>query len=90
MATGNSRILSIDINEVLRLTTTMDESYLDAKRWEQLILSSMPNLSVFDFNHDNHLVLDNSAPYHDILKQFTSQFWIEKQWFFTHQHNWEG
>ncbi|CAF3962360.1 unnamed protein product [Rotaria sp. Silwood1] len=41
--------------EVLRITTRMDQSYLDAKRWEQLILSSMPNLLVFDFKHDNHV-----------------------------------
>ncbi|CAF1285311.1 unnamed protein product, partial [Rotaria sordida] len=39
--------------EVLRLTTKADESYLDAKQWEQLISSSMPNLRVFDINHDS-------------------------------------
>ncbi|CAF3255590.1 unnamed protein product, partial [Rotaria sp. Silwood2] len=76
--------------EVLHITTRMDQSYLDAKRWEQLIVSYMPNLRVFDFNNDNHVFLDNPATYHDILNQFTSQFWIEKQWFFTHQHNWQG
>ena len=76
--------------EVLHITTRSDQSYLDAQRWEQLILSSMPNLRVFNFNNHNHLEMVNPETYHDIVKQFTSRFWIERQWFFTHQHKWQG
>jgi hypothetical protein len=39
--------------EVLRLNTSYDQAYLDAKRWEDLILSSIPNLRIFDINHDH-------------------------------------
>jgi hypothetical protein len=73
--------------EVLRLTTEFDQAYLDANRWEQLILSSMPNLRIFDINHDG-LIRNNLLTYHDFINEFNSSFWIEKQWFFTHQHDW--
>ncbi|CAF1261998.1 unnamed protein product [Rotaria sordida] len=75
--------------EILCLTTKYDESYLDAKQWEQLILLSMPNLRIFDINHDSS-ARKNPLIYHNSIKQFTSSFWIEKQWFFTHQHDYEG
>jgi hypothetical protein len=74
--------------EVLRITTRYDPAFLDAKRWEQLILSSMPNLRIFDINHDG-LVRNNSLTYHDLISQFNSSFWIDKQWFFIHQHDWQ-
>jgi hypothetical protein len=72
--------------EILRLTTKYDPAYLDAKRWEQLIVSSMPNLRRFDINHDGY-ARDNQLTYHDLIRQFNSSFWIAKQWFFTHQHD---
>jgi hypothetical protein len=73
--------------EILRLTTRYDQAYLDAKRWEQVIVSYMPNLRIFDINHDGS-ARNNSLTYHDLINQFNSSFWIEKQWFFTHQHDW--
>ena len=74
--------------ESLCLTTKYDPAYLDAKRWENLIQNFIPNLRIFDFNHDG-LVRNHSFTYHDLLNQFHSSFWIEKQWFFTHQHDWQ-
>ncbi|CAF4786954.1 unnamed protein product [Rotaria sp. Silwood1] len=75
--------------EILCLTIAYDESYLDTKQWEQLILSFMPNLHIFDINHDSS-ARKNPLIYHNSINQFTSSFWIEKQWFFTHQHDYEG
>jgi hypothetical protein len=75
--------------EVLRLTTRYDKAYLDAKRWEQLIKSYMPNLRIFDINHHDSVLDNNPLTYHDLINQFNSSFWIEKQWFFTHQHDWQ-
>ncbi|CAF1365829.1 unnamed protein product [Rotaria sordida] len=66
--------------EILHISTKSDQTYLDAKQWEELILSSMPNLHTFDISHDG-------GTYHDLINQFNSSFWIKKQWFFTHQHD---
>ncbi|CAF1522426.1 unnamed protein product, partial [Rotaria sordida] len=72
--------------QILRLTIAGDETYLDATRWQQLILFHMPYLRIFDIHHQAFLVNMNSS-YHDIINQFNSSFWNEKKWFFTHQHN---
>jgi len=74
--------------EVLRLTISYDAEYLVAKRWEQLISSYMPHLRIFDINHHGYAP-DNQLTFHDLINQFNSSFWIEKQWFFTHQHDWK-
>ncbi|CAF4441396.1 unnamed protein product, partial [Rotaria sp. Silwood2] len=60
--------------EILRLTTFFDEAYLNAKRWEELILSSMPNLRIFDIYHEGS-IRNNDLTYHDIINQFNSSFW---------------
>ncbi len=49
----------------------------------------MPNWRVFDLKHDNYLYFDNPSSYRDTLKEFTSRFWIERKWFFVHQHEWQ-
>jgi hypothetical protein len=76
--------------EVLHIKATYDQSYLDAKRWEQLILSYLPNLRIFDLNYDNEVFLDSPAIYHDLLNQFTSRFWTDRKCFFTHKHDLQG
>jgi len=45
----------------------------------------MPKLRVFDVNFDEGILDSN---YHDVINQFNTSFWTEKQWFFTHQHTW--
>ncbi|CAF1489210.1 unnamed protein product [Rotaria sordida] len=37
--------------EVLRISIELNRTYFDANRKEQLILSSMPNFKIFDFEH---------------------------------------
>ncbi|CAF4399585.1 unnamed protein product [Rotaria sp. Silwood2] len=71
--------------QILRLMTFYDEVYLDAKRWQKLIVTYMPYLRIFDLNHEGS-VKTNSLTYHDIINGFNSSFWIENKWFFTHQH----
>jgi hypothetical protein len=73
--------------EVLRLTTRYDKEYLNAQQWKQLIESYMPNLRIFDINHDSS-VKNHSLSYHDLINAFDSPFWIQRGWFFTHQHTW--
>ncbi|CAF4392067.1 unnamed protein product, partial [Rotaria sp. Silwood2] len=73
--------------QILRLTTCSDEEYLNAKQWEDLILSSMPYLRIFDINHKGS-IQNNNLTYHDVINRFNLPFWLEKEWYFAHQHDW--
>jgi hypothetical protein len=75
--------------EVLNICTRADDYYLIAERWEQLIINSIPNLRIFDFQHYWEPVDDSNTEqctYHRLIDRFTSPFWINRQWFFAHQH----
>jgi len=80
--------------QVLRISISnnTDTTYMDAKRWKQLILSHIPDLRIFDIrleysyrnpttnnNNISELILDAQ------IDQFTSPFWTERQWFFAQQ-----
>lgn len=69
--------------QVLRLETCTSSTYLDAHRWKNLIRKYMPRLCRFHWDHriDVDDVLD-TTPNHEAIKQFTSTFWMERQWFF--------
>ncbi|CAF1414823.1 unnamed protein product [Rotaria sordida] len=74
---------------VLQLTTKRYSfECLNAKSWEQLISIYMPNLRVYDVNYYG-CGLPNQETFHELVNQFNSSFWISKQWFFTHQHDWQ-
>ncbi|CAF0917874.1 unnamed protein product [Adineta steineri] len=66
-----------------------NEMYDNANRWEQLILSHMPNLRIFDIQYDN-ITTDNHNGNQVISNttsdNFTSSFWIKRQSFFTQQY----
>jgi hypothetical protein len=76
--------------EVLSISISgnSEQKYLHANRWEQLILSHMPNLRIFDIRHDFY-VTDGFdwLTYQDQMSQFTSRFWVERQWFFEHVYH---
>ncbi|CAF4770400.1 unnamed protein product, partial [Rotaria sp. Silwood2] len=67
---------------------------MDNRKWEELISSYIPNLSIFDIrcedylNHihssTNNFLFNQSVPNFQINK-FTSSFWIERRWFFAQQ-----
>jgi len=77
--------------QVLRISTSDDNSYLDAKRWQGLILTSMPYLRIFDFQYNDFVknTSNDKAQYYDRVDQFNSPFWSERRWFFAHQ-SYEG
>ena len=75
--------------QVLKICTRADDYYLLAERWEDLIVHCMPNLRLFDFQHywepvDNDE--NEQRTYHSLIDRFNSSFWIDRQWYFTHQH----
>ena len=75
--------------QVLHLTAEGDclaVTYIDASKWEQLIINHLPNLRVFDIyikwfmcSGTDRLRIDSQ------INQFTSSFWTERQWFFSYQ-----
>jgi hypothetical protein len=69
--------------QVLHIKYREDRDYLDADDWGRLIKTYIPYLSRFDYEYQANYPCDND----DILffmkiNQFTSPFWIERQWFF--------
>jgi hypothetical protein len=72
------------ILKVLHFTTQSgDITYLDAAKWEQLILQDLPRLKEFKFKYyqytfdENELMISDDESY-----QFTSAFWFERQWIY--------
>ncbi len=69
--------------EVLHISTNDHKTYLRAKKWERLIISSMPYLRIFDIKISCAL---SSKEYIKgcivLFNQFCSSFWFERQWFF--------
>ncbi|CAF4187660.1 unnamed protein product [Rotaria sp. Silwood2] len=74
--------------QVLHISTSYDEAYLDACRWKKWILSYTPNLHIFDFQYINSVQNaasdNNQMIYNDVIKQFSSLFWSERKWFFAY------
>ena len=74
--------------EVLHLSINNDQEYLNAKQWEQLIRSTMSQLRIFDFQYSTYLNTDmagSRAVYDSFMEQFSTLFWMERQWFFAYQ-----
>ncbi|CAF4169110.1 unnamed protein product [Rotaria socialis] len=74
--------------QVLRISTSHDIEYLNAKRWEKIISSYMPQLRVFNIEHEH--VLKNGTDINscqNLTNRFTTSFWTKRKWFFRHQHS---
>ncbi|CAF3771071.1 unnamed protein product [Rotaria sp. Silwood1] len=70
--------------QVLYISTNSDIAYLDANRWKRLILSYIPQLRIFDFQHRNMIENSNNNNYDNMINRFYSSFWYEHKWFFVH------
>ncbi|UJR19286.1 hypothetical protein I4U23_022415 [Adineta vaga] len=68
--------------QVLHITIGNGDEYINANRWEQFILSSMPFLRIFDI-YINGLSDQSHA---SRCYEFNSSFWLERQWFFANQY----
>ncbi|CAF0921623.1 unnamed protein product [Rotaria sordida] len=65
-------------------TESEDINYLDAKRWEKLIMKYLPQLDKFYFQYHIYRDYENEYPvYRDQCDQFISSFWIDRQWLFN-------
>jgi hypothetical protein len=76
--------------QLLRLKTS-SPSYLDAKRWKQLIKKHIPHLHEFHFDcRTDAELLTDITPDPETLIQFTSPFWMERNWFFEFEDTADG
>jgi hypothetical protein len=68
--------------QLFRLKTSL-ASYLDPKRWKQLIKTHIPHLHEFHFEcHADAEDMIDITPDPEMLIQFTSPFWMERNWLF--------
>ena len=72
----------------LSIGVQQNTNFLDADRWQQLIVDHMPHLDVFELEHwfsfPNNLP-ENHAIYHKMTAGFTSSFWNERHCYFAHE-----
>jgi len=62
---------------------SQDITFLDAHRWKQLILRCFSQLEKFYLKYYDRMDNNNQYPiYSGTLNQFSSSFWIERQWVF--------
>ncbi|CAF4309305.1 unnamed protein product, partial [Rotaria sordida] len=67
---------------ILSLTTIFEDiAYLDANRWENFILTKLPQLEKFHFKYSVYLAEDYQTPiYVGQRDQFVSSFWLQRGW----------
>jgi hypothetical protein len=75
--------------EVFRISMDNNMTSLNADRWQQLILRHMPHLRTFVFDYYGPMIEDanGNIACRTLIDQFSSPFWIERQWFFGHRHS---
>ncbi|CAF0898321.1 unnamed protein product [Adineta steineri] len=74
--------------EFLRISIKHPTALSNVYQWQQLILRHMPRLRTFLFDYHGPLIkdADGNSCCRTLLDEFTSPFWIERQWFFAHSH----
>jgi hypothetical protein len=74
--------------EFLHVSIAKETASLNAHRWQQLILCHIPRLRTFIFDYYGPMIKDANGNNlcRTLLDQFSSPFWIERQWFFAHRH----
>ncbi len=60
-----------------------DSAYLDANRWERLILEHIISLKKFFFSYKDTInEYFHITMHHVSINNFSSSFWIDRKWFF--------
>ena len=73
--------------KVLHLSADRYRDYLDGKRWEHLVSTYIPHLYRFDIVYSDWIAHTNEDEVLciDLIKQFQSPFWLERQCFVRYQ-----
>ncbi|UJR32689.1 hypothetical protein I4U23_020148 [Adineta vaga] len=65
--------------EALTITSYWDSMYLDADRWQQMIMEHIPHLKELSLQHHEYIDDDfQITNYHTAINQFTSWFWYTR------------
>ncbi|CAF1352675.1 unnamed protein product [Rotaria sp. Silwood1] len=75
--------------QILSINTNNDQDYIQATKWEQLIINHIPDLSIFSLYYDgidNTTSIPNHFQLNELIENFNSSFWIERKWFFNYQY----
>ncbi|CAF0746813.1 unnamed protein product [Adineta steineri] len=74
--------------EFLRISIIHKTALSNAYQWQQLIVRYMPRLRTFLLDYHGPLTKDahGNSRCRALLDEFSSPFWIERQWFFAHRH----
>ncbi|CAF0948391.1 unnamed protein product [Adineta steineri] len=74
--------------EFLRISIIHKTALSNAYQWQQLIIRHMPRLCTFLFDYHGPLIKDahGNNRCRTLLDEFSSPFWIERQWCFAHSH----
>lgn len=76
------KLISLKL-QVLHFTTSENIDYLDADRWQTLILQYIPQLRIFEFAYEENISNNFQLDLHHYdIKKFTSSFWKERKWYF--------
>ena len=76
--------------EEFYLTAGHDQTYVDAKRWEELISTHLFNLRVFDLDYEDSIYGDDQLSEDELTKNFHSLFWTERKTLFIYQNPHSG
>jgi len=69
--------------QLLRITSTIDVTYLDADQWERIISRHLLHLRVFELRFEETIDDDMEVTlYHERIHLFNSSFWIKRKRFF--------
>jgi hypothetical protein len=72
--------------QVFHFSTNDYITYFNPQRWQQLILSSMPNLRIFHIQLLHYFDFNQLAFLGLSLNQFRTSFWFERKWFFRYEY----
>jgi len=75
--------------KVLMFTTSLEDlAYMDAYRWERIILQDLPQLEKFSLEYrERNDDKDESNIHFGESNPFFSSFWLERQWIFETEIN---
>ena len=69
--------------QVLSITCSREPAYLDADRWERIIVQHLLHLRVFEFKYEEIIDEDYQATlHHERINRFNSKFWRQRNWLF--------